>query len=82
MGYRNRSSSLDTDADGPTSYTLQTLIRQLSQFSSIMRDHGLDPEIVGQVIRQLFHNINAITLNNLLLRKDVCSWSTGMQLRY
>ncbi|XP_037548459.1 unconventional myosin-Vb [Nematolebias whitei] len=82
MGYRNRSSSLDTDADGPTSYTLQTLIRQLSQFNSIMRDHGLDPEIVGQVVRQLFYNINAITLNNLLLRKDICSWSTGMQLRY
>ncbi|XP_037835229.1 unconventional myosin-Vb [Kryptolebias marmoratus] len=82
MGYRNRSSSLDTDADGPTSYTLQALIRQLSQFHAIMRDHGLDPEIVDQVVRQLFHNINAVTLNNLLLRKDVCSWSAGMQLRY
>ncbi|KAM4719666.1 unconventional myosin-Vb isoform 3-T3 [Anableps anableps] len=82
MGYRNRSSSMDTDADGPTTYTLQGLIRQLSQFNTIMRDHGMDPEIVGQVVRQLFHCINAFTLNNLLLRKDVCSWSTGMQLRY
>ncbi|XP_060917901.1 unconventional myosin-Vb isoform X5 [Labrus mixtus] len=82
MGYRNRSSSMDLDAGGPTSYTLETLIRQLGQFHSIMRDHGLDPEIVGQVVRQLFHCINAVTLNNLLLRKDVCSWSAGMQLRY
>lgn len=80
MGYRNRSSSMD--GDGPSSYTLEALIRQLGQFHSIMRDHGLDPEIVGQVVRQLFHCINAFTLNNLLLRKDVCSWSTGMQLRY
>ncbi|XP_067339483.1 unconventional myosin-Vb isoform X1 [Channa argus] len=80
MGYRNRSSSMD--GDGPSSYTLEALIRQLGQFNGIMRDHGLDPEIVGQVVRQLFHCINAITLNNLLLRKDVCSWSTGMQLRY
>ncbi|XP_030598525.1 unconventional myosin-Vb isoform X2 [Archocentrus centrarchus] len=82
MGYRNRSSSLDTDADGPTSYTLQALIKQLGQFHNTMQDHGLDPEIIGQVVRQLFHCINAVTLNNLLLRKDVCSWSTGMQLRY
>ncbi|XP_053267355.1 unconventional myosin-Vb isoform X1 [Pleuronectes platessa] len=82
MGYRNRSSSMDTDAGGPSSYTLEALIRQLGQFHSIMSDHGLDPEIVGQVVRQLFHCINAVTLNNLLLRKDVCSWSTGMQLRY
>ncbi|XP_049460223.1 unconventional myosin-Vb isoform X2 [Epinephelus fuscoguttatus] len=82
MGYRNRSSSMDTDTGGPSSYTLEALIRQLGQFHGIMRDHGLDPEIVGQVVRQLFHCINAVTLNNLLLRKDVCSWSTGMQLRY
>ncbi|XP_068423058.1 unconventional myosin-Vb [Clinocottus analis] len=80
MGYRNRSSSMDTD--GPGGYTLQALIRQLGQFHSTMQDHGLDPEIAGQVARQLFHCINAVTLNNLLLRKDVCSWSTGMQLRY
>ncbi|XP_072310240.1 unconventional myosin-Vb isoform X2 [Eucyclogobius newberryi] len=81
-GYRNRSSSMDNDGSGPCSYTLDALIRQLGQFHSIMSDHGLDPEIVGQVVRQLFHCINAFTLNNLLLRKDVCSWSTGMQLRY
>uniref|UniRef100_H3C616 Myosin VB n=1 Tax=Tetraodon nigroviridis TaxID=99883 RepID=H3C616_TETNG len=82
MGYRNRSSSMDTDAGGPSSYTLEALIRQLGQFLGIMQDHGMDPEIVGQVVRQLFHCINAVTLNNLLLRKDVCSWSNGMQLRY
>uniref|UniRef100_A0A6Q2XFM9 Myosin VB n=1 Tax=Esox lucius TaxID=8010 RepID=A0A6Q2XFM9_ESOLU len=81
-GYRHRSSSMDTDGDGPGSYTLESLIRQLGQFHGVMGEHGLDPEIVGQVIRQLFYSINAITLNNLLLRKDVCSWSTGMQLRY
>ncbi|KAL0965691.1 hypothetical protein UPYG_G00284510 [Umbra pygmaea] len=81
-GYRHRSSSVDTDKDGPVSYTLEALIRQLGQFYGVMGEHGLDPEIAGQVIRQLFYNINAVTLNNLLLRKDVCSWSTGMQLRY
>ncbi|CAL1568116.1 unnamed protein product [Knipowitschia caucasica] len=81
-GYRNRSSSMDNDGSGPSSYTLDALIRQLGQFNSIMGDHGLDPEIAEQVVRQLFNCINAFTLNNLLLRKDVCSWSTGMQLRY
>ncbi|NXJ99168.1 MYO5B protein, partial [Corythaixoides concolor] len=37
---------------------------------------------VQQVFKQLFYMINAVALNNLLLRKDVCSWSTGMQLRW
>uniref|UniRef100_A0A8C5LN51 Unconventional myosin-Vb n=1 Tax=Leptobrachium leishanense TaxID=445787 RepID=A0A8C5LN51_9ANUR len=78
-GYRKRSSSM---VDGDNTYSLEAVIRQLNQFNSIMCDHGLDPEIIQQVIKQLFYMINAVTLNNLLLRKDVCSWSTGMQLRY
>ncbi|KAM4807530.1 unconventional myosin-Vb isoform 2-T2 [Rhinophrynus dorsalis] len=78
-GYRKRSSSM---VDGDNSYSLEAIIRQLNTFNSIMCDHGLDPEIIQQVIKQLFYMINAVALNNLLLRKDICSWSTGMQLRY
>ncbi|XP_067886637.1 unconventional myosin-Vb [Heterodontus francisci] len=79
MGYRKRSSSrVDVDS----SYTLEAMLRQLNLLNSTMCEHGLDPEIIQQVFRQLFYVINAVTLNNLLLRKDVCSWSTGMQLRY
>ncbi|XP_074787468.1 unconventional myosin-Vb isoform X2 [Athene noctua] len=79
MGYRNRSSSM---ADGDSSYSLDAVIRQLNMFHSIMCDQGLDPQIAQQIFRQLFYMISAVTLNNLLLRKDVCSWSTGMQLRF
>ncbi|XP_051497587.1 unconventional myosin-Vb-like isoform X1 [Apus apus] len=79
MGYRNRSSSME---DGDNSYSLHAIIHQLNTFHSIMSDQGLDPEIVQQVFKQLFYMINAVALNNLLLRKDVCSWSTGMQLRF
>ncbi|XP_065746063.1 unconventional myosin-Vb [Phocoena phocoena] len=78
-GYRKRTSSL---ADGDNSYCLEAIIRQMNSFHTVMCDQGLDPEIILQVFKQLFYMINAVTLNNLLLRKDVCSWSTGMQLRY
>ncbi|XP_068107476.1 unconventional myosin-Vb isoform X2 [Hyperolius riggenbachi] len=79
-GYRKRSSSMVDGGDN--SYSLEAIIRQLNAFNTIMRDHGLDPEIIQQVLKQLFYMINAVSLNNLLLRKDMCSWSTGMQLRY
>lgn len=79
MGYRKRSSSR---LDGDDSYTLEAMLRQLNMLNNTMCEHGLDPEIIRQVFRQLFYVINAVTLNNLLLRKDVCSWSTGMQIRY
>lgn len=77
VGYRKYSSNA-----GDVSYSLDEMIRELNTFHSIMCDQGLDPEIIQQVFKQLFYMINAITLNNLLLRKDVCSWSTGMQLRW
>ncbi|XP_072849042.2 unconventional myosin-Vb isoform X2 [Pogona vitticeps] len=79
MGYRKRSSSM---GDSDNSYTLEAIIHQLNTFHSVMYDQGLDPEIIQQAIKQLFYMITAVALNNLLLRKDVCSWSTGVQLRF
>ncbi|XP_032741245.1 unconventional myosin-Vb [Rattus rattus] len=78
-GYRKRSSSM---VDGENSYCLEAIVRQMNFFHTVLCDQGLDPEIILQVFKQLFYMINAVTLNNLLLRKDACSWSTGMQLRY
>ncbi|XP_069737409.1 unconventional myosin-Vb-like isoform X2 [Phaenicophaeus curvirostris] len=78
-GYRKRSTSM---ADGDTSYSLEAIIHQLNVFHGIMCAQGMDPEIMQQVFKQLFYMINAVALNNLLLRKDICSWSTGLQLRF
>ncbi|XP_036399234.1 unconventional myosin-Va-like isoform X1 [Megalops cyprinoides] len=77
-GLRKRTSSI---ADEGT-YTLDSILRQLTSFHSIMCQHGVDPEIIKQAVKQQFYIIGAVTLNNLLLRKDMCSWSKGMQIRY
>ncbi|XP_043934765.1 unconventional myosin-Va isoform X4 [Protopterus annectens] len=77
-GLRKRTSSV---ADEGT-YTLDSIIRQLNTFHSIQCQHGMDPELIKQVVKQLFYIVGAVTLNNLLLRKDMCSWSKGMQIRY
>uniref|UniRef100_K7FSJ0 Myosin VA n=1 Tax=Pelodiscus sinensis TaxID=13735 RepID=K7FSJ0_PELSI len=77
-GLRKRTSSI---ADEGT-YTLDSIIRQLNAFHSVMCQHGMDPELIKQVVKQMFYIVGAVTLNNLLLRKDMCSWSKGMQIRY
>ncbi|XP_065415511.1 unconventional myosin-Va isoform X1 [Chrysemys picta bellii] len=77
-GLRKRTSSI---ADEGT-YTLDSIIRQLNTFHSVMCQHGMDPELIKQVVKQTFYITGAVTLNNLLLRKDMCSWSKGMQIRY
>ncbi|XP_075998485.1 unconventional myosin-Va-like [Genypterus blacodes] len=62
--------------------TVEILLQQLGVFHTIMSQHGMDAEIIKQVVKQQFYIICAVTLNHLLLRKDMCSWSKGLQIRY
>ncbi|NXY47309.1 MYO5C protein, partial [Ceuthmochares aereus] len=76
-GFRKRSSSID-DTD---TYTMTSILQQLSYFYSTMCQNGLDSELLKQAVKQLFFLIGAIALNSLFLRKDMCSCRKGMQIR-
>ncbi|NWR04653.1 MYO5C protein, partial [Paradoxornis webbianus] len=76
-GFRKRSSSID-DTD---TYTMTSILQQLSYFYSTMCQNGLDSELLKQAVKQLFFLIGAVTLNSLFLRKDMCSCRKGMQIR-
>uniref|UniRef100_A0A8B9Q2H5 Dilute domain-containing protein n=1 Tax=Apteryx owenii TaxID=8824 RepID=A0A8B9Q2H5_APTOW len=63
-------------------HTLPELLLQLGSFHEALSCQGLPATVVHQAIRQLLFLISGTTLNYLLLRKDACSWSRGIQLRY
>ncbi|XP_064898034.1 unconventional myosin-Vb-like [Columba livia] len=63
-------------------HTLPELLQQLGSFRAALDHHGLAPAVSHQVLRQLLFLVSGTTLNYLLLRKDTCSWSRGIQLRY
>ncbi|XP_050766755.1 unconventional myosin-Vb-like [Gymnogyps californianus] len=63
-------------------YTLPELLQQLGSFRAALDRHGLAPSVGHQALRQLLFLVSGTTLNYLLLRKDTCSWSRGIQLRY
>ncbi|TFK02154.1 Unconventional myosin-Vb [Platysternon megacephalum] len=67
---------------GAPAHTLDSLIQQLSSFHEVLGRHQLEPVVVGQAFRQLLFTISGMALNYLLLRRDACSWSQGVQLRY
>ncbi|XP_025064123.1 unconventional myosin-Vb-like isoform X2 [Alligator sinensis] len=67
---------------GAPAYTLDSLLLQLSAFHKVLKSHDLEPAIVQQAVRQLLFLISGTALNYLLLRRDACSWSQGVQLRY
>ncbi|XP_059191522.1 unconventional myosin-Va-like [Centropristis striata] len=75
-GLRKRSSSFQE------AVTVEVLLQRLGLFYTTMNQHGMDLDLIKQMVKQLFYIICAVTLNNLLLRKDMCSWSKGLQIRY
>ncbi|XP_050398741.1 unconventional myosin-Va isoform X2 [Patella vulgata] len=80
-GLRGRASSNARELDG-NDYTLDSLMKALNNYMRIVTQHAVDPELAKQIFRQVFYYICAGSLNNLLLRKDMCNWSKGMQIRY
>ncbi|XP_052692333.1 unconventional myosin-Va-like isoform X3 [Crassostrea angulata] len=80
-GMRGRSSSSAHEEEG-REFSLDSLVKALNKYVQILSQHAVDPELVKQVFRQLYYYIGSNALNNLLLRKDMCNWSKGMQIRY
>lgn len=60
----------------------QTLIDQLDHVYKQCVFFGLHECYIEQIFTQLFYYICAIALNNLMLRRDFCTWKTGMKLRF
>lgn len=60
----------------------QSLINQLEYFYKQSVFFGLHPCYIEQIFQQLFYYICAVALNNLMLRRDLCTWKTGMKLKF
>ena len=59
---------------------LDRMLRLLTRFHNCFVKHSLDPEVISLIFKQLYFYICAGSLNNLLLRKELCHWSKGMQV--
>ncbi|EZA57445.1 Myosin-Vb [Ooceraea biroi] len=78
---RPRSSSMGGEPDS-TQQKLDKLLGELTSVHKTLQYHGVDPEVIVQLFKQLFYFMCASALNNLLLRNELCRWTKGMQIRY
>ncbi|XP_011648183.1 unconventional myosin-Va isoform X2 [Pogonomyrmex barbatus] len=78
---RPRSSSMGGEPDS-TQQKLDKLLGELTSVHKTLQYHGVDPEVIMQLFKQLFYFMCASALNNLLLRSELCRWTKGMQIRY
>ncbi|XP_052268042.1 unconventional myosin-Va-like [Dreissena polymorpha] len=78
-GLRSRRSSR---AEDTPEYSLDSLMKSMNLFLRVLTQQDVDPELIKQIFRQVYYFLGASALNNLLLRKAMCKWSKGMQIRY
>ncbi|KRT84142.1 Myosin head, partial [Oryctes borbonicus] len=83
-GFSRRASISARDLGSPIGNQKPTtaLLQELTSHHKILCFYGVDPEVTSQVFRQIFYFICAASLNNLLLRKELCHWSKGFQIRH
>ncbi|KAH9636910.1 hypothetical protein HF086_011746 [Spodoptera exigua] len=60
----------------------QRLKQELSATHDHLHTFAVDQPLRLMIFKQLFYYICAYSLNQLLLRKDLCCWAKGLQIRY
>lgn len=58
------------------------LKQELSATHDHLHTYAVDQPLRLMIFKQLFYYICAYSLNQLLLRKDLCCWAKGLQIRY
>lgn len=79
---RSRRSQIAESPSAENKIEPQSLIDQLDSLHKQCMFFGLNDGYIEQIFQQIFYYICAIALNNLMLRRDLCTWKTGMKLKF
>ncbi|XP_052893039.1 unconventional myosin-Va isoform X5 [Anopheles moucheti] len=80
-GKSRRTMSLDISPEQGRSEP-ELLVQQLDCLYNHLSSFGLEGCYIEQIFKQLMYYICAVSVNNLMVRGDLCMWKTGMKLRY
>lgn len=58
--YGKQPTSKQLNGQASEKYTIDSLIKKLNEFLSILNSHGVDPEIVNQIFKQVIENATAL----------------------
>uniref|UniRef100_A0AAY5EE05 Methyl-CpG binding domain protein 3b n=1 Tax=Electrophorus electricus TaxID=8005 RepID=A0AAY5EE05_ELEEL len=82
-GSRKRTGSeARAGAASPVGATMAAVLKELGALHVALERQELPAALLEQAFRQLVHQLAASALNSLILRKDMCCWSRGLQIRY
>lgn len=81
-GGRKRAGSDPRPPGSTEGATMSAVLRELSALHTALSRQDLPSALQEQAFHQLMYLLAASTLNSLLLRKDMCCWNRGLQIRY
>ncbi|XP_072517322.1 unconventional myosin-Va [Salminus brasiliensis] len=82
VGSRKRAGSDPRPAGSVEAASMAAVLKELGALHTALERQDLPLTLMEQTFRQLAHLLAASTLNSLLLRKDMCCWNRGLQIRY
>ncbi len=80
-GGRKRAGSDPRPPASTEGATMSAVLRELSALHTALSRQDLASALQEQAFHQLMYLLAASTLNSLLLRKDMCCWNRGLQIR-
>ncbi|XP_056614030.1 unconventional myosin-Vb isoform X2 [Triplophysa dalaica] len=78
-GRKRAASDPRAPAEGAS---MSAVLRELGALHTALSRQDLPSGLLEQAFHQLIYLLAATTLNSLLLRKDMCCWNRGLQIRY
>lgn len=81
LGGSRRRAGSDPRTVGGDVPTMAPVLRELGALHAALSRQALPAPLVEQTFQQLVYYMSASAFNSLLLRKDICCCSRGMQIR-
>uniref|UniRef100_A0A8D3AIB8 Methyl-CpG binding domain protein 3b n=1 Tax=Scophthalmus maximus TaxID=52904 RepID=A0A8D3AIB8_SCOMX len=82
LGASRKRTASDPRTVAGVAPTMALVLRELGALHTALSHQALPTMLVEQAFQQLTYLISASVLNSLLLRKDMCCWTRGIQIRY
>ncbi|KAI9257701.1 P-loop containing nucleoside triphosphate hydrolase protein [Sporodiniella umbellata] len=64
------------------SYTMDDLLNLLNKIWRSMKRYYIEPSTINSVLTELLRLIGVTAFNDILMRKNFCSWKRAMQIQY
>lgn len=69
-------------SNAPPAFTMDDILNLLTKIWKALKSFYVEHSVIQQVITELLKLIGVTSFNDLLMRRNFCSWKRAMQIQY